>query len=442
MKFQLKPGLALEEENSDVKIFQDSDPILTLKGFSSHRALFSLASELDEDLIDEESDLTLFYYALELLKSRGLLIYKTSLVDLIPFNTQFRFEELSSDDPYQLSRFAVCRTHDGEIVLETPLCPVQVVIREQAGIALFYALKKPIEFSEIRKQFPSLSSKELRETLSLLISAKILTTTQEEETSAQWEHHDLFFHSRSRMGRSDGPYGGTYRFKGKIPPLPGIKNCPSKKTIALYCPVNKKDQLFDSVLEKRTSIREHGHDPISIEELSEFLFRCARVKKMKILDDQEFTSRPYPGGGARYELELYPVVHHCKGLPQGIYHYHPLDHQLCEISQLSESTEKFLNDARRSSGKKEYPQVLILISARFQRVSWKYQSMAYAVILKNLGVLYQTMYLMATAMELAPCALGGGNSDLFCEVIGTNYLEETSVGEFMLGSLPEYLGIQ
>ena len=253
----------------------------------------------------------------------------------------------------------VCRTQDGEIVLETPLCPVQVVIREQAGIALFYALKKPIEFSEIRKQFPSLSSKELRETLSLLISAKILTTTQEEETSAQWEHHDLFFHSRSRMGRSDGPYGGTYRFKGKIPPLPGIKNCPSKKTIALYCPVNKKDQLFDSVLEKRTSIREHGHDPISIEELSEFLFRCARVKKMKILDDQEFTSRPYPGGGARYELELYPVVHHCKGLPQGIYHYHPLDHQLCEISQLSESTEKFLNDARRSSGKKEYPQVLI-----------------------------------------------------------------------------------
>jgi SagB-type dehydrogenase family enzyme len=62
--------------------------------------------------------------------------------------------------------------------------------------------------------------------------------------------------------------------------------------------------------------------------------------------------------------------------------------------------------------------------------------MAYAVILKNLGVLIQTMYLVATASDLAPCAVGGGDSDLFCKVTGTNYLEETSVGEFMLGSLP------
>jgi len=65
-------------------------------------------------------------------------------------------------------------------------------------------------------------------------------------------------------------------------------------------------------------------------------------------------------------------------------------------------------------------------------VSWKYESIAYATILKDVGVLYQTMYLVATAMGLGPCALGCGDSDVFARLIGTDYLEETSVGEFML----------
>jgi hypothetical protein len=46
------------------------------------------------------------------------------------------------------------------------------------------------------------------------------------------------------------------------------------------------------------------------------------------------------------------------------------------------------------------------------------------------------MYLVATAMKLAPCAIGCGDSDLFTRAAGTQYVEETSVGEFLLGSRP------
>jgi SagB-type dehydrogenase family enzyme len=66
--------------------------------------------------------------------------------------------------------------------------------------------------------------------------------------------------------------------------------------------------------------------------------------------------------------------------------------------------------------------------------SWKYESVAYSVLLKNEGALYQTMYLVATAMGLAPCALGGGDSDLFARAAGLDYYAETSVREFLLGS--------
>ena len=39
-------------------------------------------------------------------------------------------------------------------------------------------------------------------------------------------------------------------------------------------------------------------------------------------------------------------------------------------------------------------------------VSWKYNSIAYSLILKNVGVLIQTLYLMATDMGLGGCAIG------------------------------------
>ena len=56
------------------------------------------------------------------------------------------------------------------------------------------------------------------------------------------------------------------------------------------------------------------------------------------------------------------------------------------------------------------------------------------VILKDLGGLFQNMYLAATAMGLAPCAIGIGNSDLFARATGIDYYAEGSVGEFVLGS--------
>ena len=69
-------------------------------------------------------------------------------------------------------------------------------------------------------------------------------------------------------------------------------------------------------------------------------------------------------------------------------------------------------------------------------MAWPYEGIPYATTLKNTGALLQTMYLVATAMGLAPCAMGRGDADLFARVAGTDYYAETSVGEFMLGSRP------
>ena len=60
--------------------------------------------------------------------------------------------------------------------------------------------------------------------------------------------------------------------------------------------------------------------------------------------------------------------------------------------------------------------------------------MAYALIMKNVGVLYQSLYLASTAMGLAPCAIGGGDADTLSAVAGLDYYAESTVGEFIIGS--------
>ena len=151
----------------------------------------------------------------------------------------------------------------------------------------------------------------------------------------------------------------------------------------------------------------------------------------------DFAPRPYPGGGALYELELYVTANACSGLAPGLYHYDAHDHRLERLTADEAAVDKLLGDASRSTTiPRGELQVLITIAARFQRVSWKYAAMAYAAILKHVGVVYQTMHLVATAMGLAPCGVGGGDSDSFAWAAGTDYFAETSVGEFLLGSRP------
>ncbi len=77
-----------------------------------------------------------------------------------------------------------------------------------------------------------------------------------------------------------------------------------------------------------------------------------------------------------------------------------------------------------------------MVTSRFGRLSWKYSQIAYALTLKHVGVLYQTLYLVATALGLAPCALGSGDTTAAARALRLDWTEESTVGEFLIGSRP------
>ena len=146
-----------------------------------------------------------------------------------------------------------------------------------------------------------------------------------------------------------------------------------------------------------------------------------------------YALRPYPSGGASYELELYLAVDKCEGLARGFYHYDAGAHALMPIEVRAQALDAILREAALAMDSPAAPQILITIAARFGRVAWKYSSLAYALSLKDTGVLMQTFYMMATAMGLGACAIGTANIDLFSKMTGLEFHIEGPVGQFAIG---------
>ena len=78
--------------------------------------------------------------------------------------------------------------------------------------------------------------------------------------------------------------------------------------------------------------------------------------------------------------------------------------------------------------------MLIVIASRFARVRPTYGRLASGLVLKEVGGLFQTLYLVCERLGLAACALGGGSPDaLFSQLTRSTALDEPIVGELMLG---------
>lgn len=380
------------------------------------------------------------------------------LAIFVPMRRGFHFsaESVGLDARFRLSRFAYCRRVGQTLMIESPLSAARTILPDGTGAALLAELATPRTSRDLCARTQTTNRAELHEEtaqalLTLLSGAGVIAEVDGDgrlredldPALVQWEFHDLLFHSRSRLGRHEYAFGGVFPFLGQIPPLPAVKPSISSEIVPLHKPdlalLEQRDPSLSSVLESRASVREYDTVPISDREVGEFLYRTARVRHIREPDASrgwhyQASSRPYPSGGAAYDLELYVTVDLCTGLASGIYHYDPVAHQLHRLAGRTASVERLLRDAQHAAALPSFPQVVIILASRFQRLSWKYRGMAYATTLKNVGVLYQTMYLVATAMGLAPCALGGGDSALFVEAVGTNSLEESSVGEFILGS--------
>ncbi|MFD8207555.1 SagB family peptide dehydrogenase [Streptomyces sp. NPDC059695] len=364
-------------------------------------------------------------------------------------DAEYRPVAVRPDATVRLSRFAFCRSRDGALVLESPLVKFRAVLADTAARTLAAALGEPGTPGRLGAD-AGLDAASTADVLGHLVGAGFAELADEDGAFAsdaepvlrQWDFHDLLFHSRIRSGRYDDVFGAVYPHRGAIEPRPAVRPVPEGPFVPLYRPtreeIAERDPSLTTAIETRRSIRGYGEKEMTARQLGELLYRVARVRAHYTPEPggarDEVVSRPYPSGGQGYELELYVTVRRCAGLEPGIYYYDPVGHRLVLRNDEEADRESLFHVASRATGMEARPDVLVTVTARFQRMSWKYRAIAYATTLRHTGVLYQTMYLVATALGLAPCALGNGDADMSARVLGLDYLQESSVGDFLLGS--------
>ncbi|HEX8701860.1 MAG TPA: SagB family peptide dehydrogenase [Myxococcaceae bacterium] len=342
-----------------------------------------------------------------------------------------------------LSRFAFTRASGGGTLLETPVTARRVFMPTWHGPALLGALAAHPSSEAFASAVPGIPPEVARAFLRLLMEAGAVTelgpegAPVEPEALATWEFHDLLLHGRSRREQHEAGYGATYRFRGRLPE-PGKKPPMQGEVLPLEVPdlteVARRDPPFTSVVEGRRSLRTHGSPAVTRAQLSELLYRAVGARRAPLRGQEESEARAYPAGGGLYELEVYAVLHQCEGLEPGLYHYQPEPHALTRVSGRTGAVDQLLGMAASGASLPAPPQVLLVLTARFARVAWKYEAMAYSLMLKHVGVVFQNLYLVATAMDLAPCALGGSSAEVFAHASGLSPLVEGAVGEFLLGT--------
>jgi SagB-type dehydrogenase family enzyme len=355
------------------------------------------------------------------------------------------------DDPeadLMLSRFAVMRRNGSDLVIESPRSWCVIRVHDPNVMATLAAFIGPRSMAK-RESVPAPLAQRLRSDLTW--ATMLVEVSGDEDTAfklRQWSPHELWFHMRSRgEGVPEGHFGRTEWAAGLFKPLPARRPLFGGQGIGLVRPdldaLRDSDATVTAALEERRSIRRHDDQrPITLAQIGEFLYRAAAARDTMIHNGVEHMTGPNPSGGALDELEFYLAVRLAEGLAPGLYHYDRFDHRLERISGPTRAVRRLINSAQNATGGSEQPphtyppQLVVLLAARFGRVGWSYETLAYSLILKHVGVAYQTMYCVATAMGLAPCALGAGDPAVFAEATGLDPLIEGTVGEFVLGSRP------
>jgi SagB-type dehydrogenase family enzyme len=351
-----------------------------------------------------------------------------------------------------LSRFAYLRRRDDAMVLESPRSGAAIRICDPQIAALLAQLATPQRLDDLvrRDGFPGAGLLGLMVACSLLLELQSaadgdLRSKEGDGALVLWDFHDLLFHTRSTEGRQADAVGGFYAHADAVPPLPAVRPRWPGKKVALDkfppVPAESAARLANLLRQRHSSRSFDERRPITVSELAQFLGNTARVlSRFRHRMDVgitgpmvEYAMRPYPSGGASYPLEIYLAVDACEGLARGFYHYDAGAHALVPIASRADALQALLREAALAMDAPALPPILITIAARFGRVSWKYSGLAYALILKDVGVLTQTFYLMATGMGLGGCAIGSIDIDLFARMTGIEFHQEGPVGHFALG---------
>ena len=361
----------------------------------------------------------------------------------------------------RFSRFVSIFPYSDGLEISSPLSSANLHLIDRRLFFLLTELASACSGESLRQALPDDLLVHFNDLISLLLTSGVAGLCDEQgvvdidrhAVEAGWTSRDLVFHCQTLEHEIDLSRMESFQTAVIQEQLPAKHRRIILQTVALPEPsrINRNLNFFQ-VIRDRHTIRTYRDQPINSAVLSALLWHSMHIKEEIICDpglprSYEGLLRPVASAGALHSIELYLCVHRCHGLQPGFYHYDSGRHCLGQLSDLSEPCLRMLELAAASTcrapqaasvspGQAQQPDVLIVMASRYERQASLHRQtgLSYALILKDVGSIYQQLYLVATALGLAPCGLSFGSSELFEQASGLPTHLECSVGEFMIGN--------
>lgn len=195
-------------------------------------------------------------------------------------------------------------------------------------------------------------------------------------------------------------------------PEPEYRRRPEAPVLPLPAPAASD---FDALLAARRTCRNFdGEAVLGRVEFATMMRRVwGAVGTRELAPGAVAVKKNSPAGGGLHAVEAYVLVQRVEGLAPGLYHYLAMDHALEPMKALSPA-EAATWAHRFVAGQDWFNNVpvMVIMTARFDRLFWKYRrhTKAWRVVHLDVGHLSQTMYLSATELGLG-CFVTAAISD-------------------------------
>ena len=404
---------------------------------------------------------------LKTLYKKGLLSYEIegcngTAICLLPNEPGLKQQPCPEhNEKIKLSEFGNIKPCREGLDITTPLSPATLRLQDHRLYQLIQMLASPCTIESIRGFLPEDLCVHNREFISLLLMSEVIGVCNNnrnadidaEAIESGWSREDLAFHCHTRRNivifRRDDSH--LKENNQNNPPAKHQRIIIDRVPLSRLSNRNYNSNFYQ-IIQKRQTIRAYNAKPVSAEALGTLLWYSMHTREEILCDpglprSYEGLLRPVASAGALHSIEFYLCIKQCMGISPGFYHYDSFDHSLGKLSDLTVPCENMLalavnttcrapQAASVSPGQAQPPDVLIVMASRYARNASIHSEtgLAYALILKDAGSIYQQLYLVATALGLAPCGLSFGSSELFEQASGMPRNVECSVGEFMIGN--------
>jgi len=179
-----------------------------------------------------------------------------------------------------------------------------------------------------------------------------------------------------------------------------------------------------SAIAGRKSRRSFTSASFTIEELSFLLWATQGIREP---EKKIAHFRTVPSAGARHSFETYVFIHRAERIPQGLYRFLPLSHELVLIYESDRKVVTLLSEA-------SFGQRFVAASAATfvwttipYRMEWRYREAAHRVILLDAGHVCQNLYLACETIGAGTCAIAAYDQEAMDALLQVDGEDEFTV---------------